>query len=251
MKHLNEEELIEHHYGESDAKVEHHLQVCGECAQDYAALASDLASLKAAEPPARDALYGEQVWRSLSSSLPAYAIRRRSWLGVSLWQGVGYAAACVLIVCGAFLAGRQWEQGKPRAAANIGGQSKQQVVLVVLGDHLDRSERLLIELKHADASNADIVSPLREEARNLLAANRLCRQSAVQIDDPTLATSLDHLGRVLAELADEPGGVSSSTIVRLQNEMNRDGLLFEIRVLRSRVPDQQPGGASQPHGGTI
>ncbi len=251
MRHLNEEELIEHHYGESNARVEHHLEVCGECAGAYAALARDLAALKAAEPPARDALYGEKVWRSLSSSLPAYSMRRRSWLEVWLWKGVGYAAACVLLILGAFLAGRQWEQRKPRTVARNDVQTKQQVVLVVLGDHLDRSERLLVELKHADASNTEMVSPMREEARDLLAANRLCRQSATQIDDPALGAFLDRLGRVLAELANEPGGLSSSTIARLQNEMNTDGLLFEVRVLRSRVPDRQFGGAIQPKGGTI
>jgi hypothetical protein len=122
---------------------------------------------------------------------------------------------------------------------------------VVLGDHLDRSERLLVELKHADASSSDTLLPMREEAMNLLASNRVCLQSAAQIDDPVLAKSLDQLGRVLAELVNEPGGVSGPTITRLQNEMNADGLLFEIRVLRSRVPVRQPGGVIQPNGGTI
>jgi len=70
MKHLNEEELIEHHYGEGDADAKHHLEVCGQCAEAYAALGHDLAELNAAEPPARTSLYGEQVWRSLSNSLP-------------------------------------------------------------------------------------------------------------------------------------------------------------------------------------
>ena len=30
MKHLSEEQLIEHHYGESNASVERHLEVCEE-----------------------------------------------------------------------------------------------------------------------------------------------------------------------------------------------------------------------------
>ena len=252
MKHWDEEELIEHHYGEGDAGVGQHLEVCGECGEAYAALERDLAELKTAEPPARDALYGEQVWRSLSNSLPAYTMRRRSWRQMGLWEAVGYAAACVLLVLGAFLAGRQWERGKPLiSVARNDAQAKQPVVLVILGDHLDRSERLLVELKHADASSTDTLLPMREEARSLLAANRLCRQRAAQVDDPALAASLDHLGRVLAELTNEPGGLSSSTIIRLQNEMNTDGLLFEVRVLRSRMPDRQPGGAIQANGGTI
>jgi hypothetical protein len=125
------------------------------------------------------------------------------------------------------------------------------VILVVLGDHLDRSERLLVELKHADAGSAEMVSPMRDEARSLLAANRVCRQDAAQIGDPALATALDHLNPLLAELANQPGALNSATITRLQEEMNADGLLFEVRVLRSRLPDRQAGSAARSNGGTI
>jgi hypothetical protein len=45
--------------------------------------------------------------------------------------------------------------------------SSARVVVVVLSDHLDRSERLLVELKHADAENTALASPLRDEARSL------------------------------------------------------------------------------------
>jgi hypothetical protein len=254
MKHLNQERLIEHHYGESSAAVKRHLEACGECARAYMALERDLAEVKVAESPARDGLYGELVWRSLSNSLPTYALRRPRWPVVWLWRGIACAAACVLLL-GAFMAGRRWEQGRPAMTSMTLGKhderTKQKIVLVVLGDHLDRSERLLVELKHADASNTDTVLPMQQEARSLLDANRLCRQSVTQIDDPALANALDHLGRVLSELANEPGELSGSTITRLQNEMNTDGLLFEVRVLRSRVPDPQPSGAIQPNGGAI
>ena len=251
MKHLNEEELVEHFYGEGKAEIKHHLEVCGECAEAYAALEHDLSELKALEPPARAALYGEEVWRSLSNSVPAYAMRRRSWSSASVWKKGSYAAACALLVAVAFVAGRHWEQGKRPITAARNDSVKEHVVLVVLGDHLDRSERLLIELRHADSSSAAMVSPLREEARNLLPANRRCRQSAIQIDDPAMATVLDHLDRVLAELANEPGGWSASGINRLQTEMNTDNLLFEIRVLRSRVPDREPGEVIPFNGGTL
>jgi hypothetical protein len=125
------------------------------------------------------------------------------------------------------------------------------VVLVVLGDHLDRAERLLVELKHADASSANLVLPMREEAGSLLEVNRLCRQTVAQSDDPALAATLDRLGRVLTELANQPDRLSHATIIRLQNEMEADDLLFEVRVLRSRVPRRQPGGVIPSHGGTL
>ena len=37
----------------------------------------------------------------------------------------------------------------------------QRVVILVLGDHLDRTERLLVELKHADADDSEMIPPLR------------------------------------------------------------------------------------------
>jgi hypothetical protein len=261
MKHLSEEELIEQYYskGEGAAATRQHLKACAECAEAYAALGSDLAEMEFAEPPARDASYGERVWESLSRSLPAYEARKRSWLRGGLGMGLSYAAACALLVVGAFFAGRLWEQRQTQTTAAIHPQQTQQpvaqpqerVVVVVLSDHLDRSERLLVELKHADADSAEMVSPLRDEARGLLAANRICRQNAEKIDDPALTTALDRLDHVLGELANQPGGLNSATIARLQEEMNANGLLFEVRVLRSRIPDQQAGGKDRSTGGTI
>jgi len=45
----------------------------------------------------------------------------------------------------------------------------------------------------------------------------------------------DHLERVLIEVSNEPAGLSQARLDELQKEMNTDGLLFEVRVLRSRV----------------
>jgi len=157
-------------------------------------------------------------------------------------------AAALLIVAAAFFAGRQWEHRNPQTpvavnSAGAGDQGKERVVLVVLGDHLDRSERLLVELKHAEPSTE---APIQEEARELLSANRLYRESVKQAGDPALAAALDHLERVLIEISNEPAGLSQARLNELQKEMNTDGLLFEVRVLRSRVQEnvEQKGSAS-------
>ena len=96
-----------------------------------------------------------------------------------------------------------------------------------------------------------MASPLRDEARTLLAANRVCRKNLAQTDDPELATALDHLDSLLAETANEPGGLNAQAIARLQEQMNADGLLFEVRVLRSRITDRKAAGANPAKGGTI
>jgi hypothetical protein len=251
MNHLSEEELIAHAYAEDDSNaVQQHLLACAECAKAYSSLGSDLADMKIAEAPARDAAYGHRVWESIAGSLPAYE-SRKSWFRGGLWPALSYAAAGMALVVCAFLGGRLWEH---RHAQNIAQNHAQQheqtsvaliqrVDVVVLSDHLDRSERLLVELKHADGGNA--ASPLGDEARRLLPANRICRQNAKQDDE--LATALDRLDHLLIELANQPEGLNSQTVSRLQDEMNADGLLFEVRVLRSR----QAASSTHSKGDTI
>jgi hypothetical protein len=130
-------------------------------------------------------------------------------------------------------------------------QVKQPIVVVVLDDHLDRSERFLVELKHADLDSAALDSPMRDEARSLLAANRVCRKNAAQADDPELTTALDHLDSLLAEAANEPGGLNAQNVAKLQDEMNADGVLFEVRVLRSRIAHRKGTAGDAAKGGTI
>jgi len=254
MKHLNEEEFINYHYGESvdSDTTAHHLRECPDCARSYAAVMRDLAEITAPATPARDTDYGQQVWDSIRGSLRAYdAPKKRSWFSLSpamgQWKGFAAAAACVLVIAAAFFAGRQWEHRTtpPPTVANnsTSDQGKERVVLVVLGDHLDRSERLLVELKHAEPSTG---GPIQAEARELLASNRLYRESVKQAGDPTLANALDHLERVLIEVSNEPAGLSQARLDELQKEMNTDGLLFEVRVLRSRVQEDVDQKGSKP-----
>jgi hypothetical protein len=239
MNHITEEELIEYYYGEIGHKagIERHLKVCKECSGAFASLSKELADIKRISPPVRDAGYGEQVWQSLRHSLPAYEKTSRRWRSYFVWNALALATLCALLL--AFLAGRQWQRKQiDRVAENI-PQARERVVFVVLGDHLDRSERLLVELKHAGDGPATPL--LRAEAQDLLTANRLYRESAAQAGDPALAAALDHLERALVEVANEPGDLSPSDVAQIQKEMNTDGLLFEVRVLRSRVQAQQQG----------
>jgi hypothetical protein len=254
MKHLSEEELVEHYYQPGsaalkDAEFDRHIESCSECRSEYAALQRDLAAIQplAAPEPVPD--YGRQVWTALAPLLPPSAPKRARVINIGLWRGLSYAAACALLVVAAFFAGRAWENRQPRATAiKAPPPAQQHVVVVVVGDHLDRSERLLVELKHADADNAELISPLRDQARTLLAEDRAFRQDAAKTSDPVFATALDHLDILLTELANQPGGFDAAAVKRLQNEMNAEGLLFEVRVLRSRIPAHSPNGQAAAHG---
>jgi hypothetical protein len=245
MKHLEEAELVEHYYEESAnmGESERHLKACPVCAKRYAELCRDLDGVAAPTPPARREDYVEQVWQSIRASLPVYEKPKSSWIGY--YRPLGWATACVLLLAVAFVAGRRWERKQASSVAvAVDPQARQRVVIVFLGDHLDRSERLLVELNHADSNDLPAL-PLRNEARELLASNRLVRQSAMQAGDLYVEASLDRLERLLMELANQPDKLTEADLDRLRQEMNTDGLLFDIRVLRSRVhsPDSEQQSA--------
>lgn len=264
MKHLNEEQFIEYYYGKSQNKhaadkqegrddAAQHLAECAECRAGYAALQADLSDLAEFDLPLRDADYGRRVWESVTGSLPVRPARKL-WMRRDLWRGLAYAAAAAAMLAISFDAGRWLEQSRipvssTRPPASLPAPKK--VVVVVLGDHLDRTERLLVELKHTDADDSDMLAPLGDEARNLLPANRICQREAQKSGDPELEKALSDLDQLLTRLADQPGGLNPAAVTRLQEQMNAEGLLFEVRVLRSRIPATEQARSTASEGGKI
>ncbi len=212
MKHLSEEGLVEHYFGNPGSRsfriAQRHLEGCSECAADGERLAADLKVMQDMDCEEAGVDYGKSVWNRLAAKLPPLAapaarVRRPVWV----W-GLSYAAACGVLVLAAFQIGRMWEhrQHSQVSIVKVPAPAARQVVVVVLGDHLDRTERLLVELKHADGEDAELVNPLREEARSLLAANHVFREDADKSGDAELKKALDHLDRLLTDVANEPGG---------------------------------------------
>ena len=253
MTHLSEEQLIALYYGEAagDRDAAAHLRTCRECSARSSELKQDLEGVRPVLVPQRGASYGEDVWQRLRPALVAYERQPRSWLSLIPWKAAGLVAACALLMVVAFVGGRFWEHRSSiaKTAGSVTAQPSQRVVLVVLTDHLDRTERLLVALEHADPDDATENSELQSQARELLASNRLYRVSASEAGDPALAGALDRLERVLAEVANDPS-LSAADLDRLRKEMNTEGILFEVRVLLSRTPDQQ-SGTEHAKGATI
>jgi len=66
-----------------------------------------------------------------------------------------------------------------------------------------------------------------------------------------MSAALDHLERVLLEVANSPDKLSSADIERIEREMNTDSLLFQVRVLRARNSSQETKVQSLPKGASI
>jgi hypothetical protein len=141
----------------------------------------------------------------------------------------------VLLVA-AFLAGRflPHDGGAPHAGPPAAA-NPQRIVLVAVGDHLERSQMLLVEIMHNDDKGQIDFSTEQQQARDLLDDNHLYRVSAQQVGDPQIAQVLDDLGRVLAEVANGPEEITPRDLQEIRSRIQSQGLLFKIRVVNSEV----------------
>jgi hypothetical protein len=108
-------------------------------------------------------------------------------------------------------------------------------VLVAVGNHLERSQMLLLEIMHSPDSDKNDFSAEQQLARDLLDDNHLYRLSALKAGDPQVTHVLDQLGRVLAEIANGPSEVSASDLQQVRHTIQSEGLLFKVRVIESEV----------------
>lgn len=148
------------------------------------------------------------------------------------WAAVGAMGALIAV---AFLVGRHTAPAPPNVATNNPPAQvvKERVLMVALGDHLERSQVVLMEVAHA--ADAKDVSIVRDEAEDLVGSNRLYRQAALQIGDRRTADVLDQLERALLEIAHSSPDEGKAQIEQLRRQIESQGLLFKVQVINSNV----------------
>jgi hypothetical protein len=232
MSHPGEERLILFHY-EGGRRVSRHLAACLPCRGRFSEIQRLLAAVDAAPVPERGDAYGRDVWQRLAPRLPERPD--------PFWKGIfaprlAFAGALAAVALAAFLAGRFW-RGSQTPAASTASQARERILLVTVGDHLERSEIVLIEMLHAPAPGAGGELD-RARAEELLAANRLYRQSANSAGERAVSDVLDDLERVLLEAAHGPSS-SAEELESVRRRAKAEGVLFKIRVLGSRVRQRE------------
>lgn len=248
MTHPTEEQLVAYRFGDTQGgrAIEEHLQDCVECRANFERLERVLAALDAVPVPERDDAYGRRVWQQIASRLPER--KRWSWnLGFDLrrWSAVGVAAA---LLVAAFFLGRL--RRPPTEPAPSAQQVRERILLVAVGDHLDRSEMMLVELSNAEplSGNSKLVNISAEQKRaeDLLDENRLYRQTALQQGDEALAGVLDELERVLLDIAHSPQEMTPVQLDRIRQRMEAHGILFKVRVLGGEVRQREKSARPAP-----
>jgi hypothetical protein len=242
--HLSEDALVLHYYGEmepaEDARSAEHLAECAACQADYTRLQRVLAAVGASPEPEIADGFERVVWARLEPGLRPEGHRWLSWLVLSPAR-VLWAAAVVALVAGAFVAGRvsRHDASAPTThVASSASQVRERVLLADLGDHLDRSQTMLIDLVSAGPDEVDIVAE-RVRAEQLVSDNRLYRQTAAATGNAALVTVLDDLERVLVDVVASPDVVSAADRDQVRQQIDGNGLLFKVRVLSSEVRERQ------------
>ena len=255
MTHLSEEQLILHYYGEEgDAlAAELHLDECPECRSLYSSLQRVLNVVDSLPLPERGAEYGSQVWERIEDRLPR---RRRipgiAWALPAPWRWAAASCVFAMLLAGAFLAGRLYPPARPATTASApvppaDPQTGERILLVAVGDYLERSQMVLIELANANPRVPLDISSEQERAADLVSESRLYRQTAAHTGDAAVAGVLDELDRVLMEIAHAPSRISPQDLEKLRQRLEAEGILFKIRVLGSNVRNrEEPASGNAP-----
>ena len=246
MNHLSEEQLILHYYGEEEdgAAAGRHLGECEACRALYGSLQRALNVVDALPVPEPGAEYGERVWKRIEHHLPARSGARWVWALPAPWRWAAASAAFAALLVAAFLAGRSYPL--PRQHAQLAAtdtQAGERILLVAVGDYLERSQMVLVELANAQSKGALDISSEQERAVDLVSENRLYRQTAGHTGDAAVASVLDELERVLLDITHAPSRLSTGELEKLRQRLEAEGILFKIRVLGSNVRNQEEKGS--------
>ena len=278
MNHLTEEQLVLYHFGDADraeaGSIEEHLHGCAACQADLDGIRRTLLAVDSLEAPARTDGYGAEVWARIQPSLEGAA---GSWwdrvTSYLVARRLVLAGGVAVLVMAAFVAGRfipanrsvtpsTASSGTTASAATPAGTAvspssgstvapapqpaatdrelvRERILLVAVGDHLERSQIALIELVNSPSGSTVDISGEQERARDLVTENRLYRQAALTTGEPGVASVLDDLERVLVEIANSPSRMTEDEFDQVRKRIEQQGIIFKVRVFGDSVRERE------------
>jgi hypothetical protein len=234
MTHPLEEQLVLHYYGEAvDAHVQQHLDTCEHCRTQYRDLQQVLNMVNTYPVPERQEDYGRKVWEKIQ---PAATARPRRFLTWFTPRHLAWAATLVIAISGAFYAGRvsTGVTNTPVAQQQAAGTDPdERILLSAVGNHLDRTQMVLLELSNVSPDGS--IQASQEDVHDLLQANRLYRTTASQAGEAAVADTLDELERLLTEVAHLAPKLTQPQAQELRLRILDKGILWKLRVVGSEV----------------
>jgi hypothetical protein len=230
-----DEDLVLYFYGEHAApeEVKRELAADPELSRRYDALRLELRALDGLEAPEpRPGLEG-RMWARVAPGL--MPLKRRLALPMGWFGWAAIATAVVAVATVGFLTGRAVHETPTESAVaenlkSLPPAARDRVLQAALADHLDSSQRLLLEV----ANGAPSLDDERSRAEDLLSANRLYRRAAEHAGQRRVAAVLGELEPFLAQLASAP---SSFDLHRSKERIADGDLLFKVRIARNNLKE--------------
>jgi hypothetical protein len=252
MKHMTEEELFRYREGETKGRepIAAHLKECGECRAGLERIEEVFRALDAMLVPDPGEEYGAKVWRQIADRLPER--QARWWEALLMPRRLVVAGAMAALVIAAFLAGKWTQSGGGPGGTEVVDASKvrERVLVVAVGEHLGKSEMILMELSNAqpleNGGKLINISTAQKRAENLVEENRLYRQTALNGGEKAIASTLDELQRVLLDVANGPSEVTPAQFESIQKRIAERGILLKVRVVRQELRAEAAGRKTQP-----
>ncbi len=242
MRHLTDEELLLDFYGESAAAdrthVRAHLEQCDQCREldrELRAVLTAVDTTPISEPPSG---FEREMWARIEPLLPVQKPWHTWWGG--LMPRLAVAASLGVLLVAAFAAGRVWDRPREMAPAIAVADEtmSERLLRAEVEDHLERSQRMLVELVNADYTIGAPIAGEQARAADLVAAGRLYRRSAEQVGDAEIGGLLEDLERVLVEVANVPADIAPEEIARLRQRIDDQDLVFRVRVVAREMNER-------------
>jgi hypothetical protein len=252
VRHLSDEDLLLDYYGEAeDARrpdIREHLAACAECRALDRELRGVLALVESEPLPEAPVGFEQQMWARLEPHIAGAAFRRSGEVRLkpdatyrTFWRFEfprwALAASAAALAGASFWLGRVWEPAPAPSVAVVGDAQavSERMLRNEVEEHLERTQRVLVELANADDSAPVMLAGNRERAADLVAAGRLYRRSIEDIGDAETRDLLEAVERVLVEIANGPEVESSNDLSGVRARISDQDLIFRLRLMTAEM----------------
>jgi hypothetical protein len=255
-RHISDEDLLLDYYGEATperhATMRAHVEACAECQALDRELRAVLALVDTEPLPEAPPGFERDMWARLEPVVSGFSRTREVRLkaDTTMWSFEfprwALAASVAALAVGSFALGRVWDtpassSGAPAVDARA---LSERMLRSEVEEHLERSQRVLVELVNADDSAPVVLASDRERAADLVAAGRLYRHSAEEMGDADTRDLLEDVERVLVEVANGPDVETSKDLSEVRARISDQDLIFRLRLMtaemRARERDARP-----------
>jgi hypothetical protein len=264
--------------GPEAGNLERHLRECTQCRDSFARLERVLRTIEATPVPEPVDGFEADVWAHLRPGLRAVGPASRPVRNLTVWFGAAprwvLAGGVATLLAIAFLAGALWRETNRRPEATVAGGPgttapgttapgttapgtqhplapgtghetpgtsalRQRLLLAAVGEHLERTELVLVELMNAHGRGPVDISAEQLRAADLASENRLYRQTAESVGDQAVVSLLDQLDLILTELAGGPSALAQADLDSMRQRIERQDLLFKVQAVASDLRERQ------------